>query len=69
MSDDIDPHAPCTRLRVLAKTLERIIPHVRADILFVDRGDAPTGVTTTTDELNKVRAEIDRIANEMDPLS
>lgn len=59
---DIDLNAPKIRLLVIAETLERVSKMVKPEVLFVDRGGMPTGVTTTVTEIGKVVAEMRRIA-------
>lgn len=56
---DIDPNHPSIRLRVLAKTLERLMPHLYPVALV----SSTHGVTTTTGEVAKVLAEMEEIAD------
>lgn len=66
MALGVDPKGPRIRLLVLAKTLERVVRHIRPEVLFVDRGGEPTGVTTTTGEIQKVVREIRDVAEKVE---
>ncbi len=67
MSGDIDPNAPAIRIRVIAKSLERLASVMHPQWLSVTR-EGVESITSDTGEILRASAELAQIAAELDPL-